>query len=400
MRRIGQLSYSWYLWHWPVLVLAAVALDHPLTWWQATLAVVGSYALSVLSYRFVESTLRYAPTLQSPRRSMMLGVGLTLVAALAAGALVRSADESETHTGVISGTERVGRSVFEVAPDVTVDVDTGKVSEPKKLTPSPDEAPTDRFAELYDQGCQADQPVVTVTNCVMGKKSSKTTMVLIGDSHAAAWAPALDMVAIDRKWRMVPMTKAGCAAGLFPVFNPTLNRAYPECDTWRTNALQRIESLHPDLIVVSNRADYRIPDDDGNAVSFAASMSAVESGTIAMLEKLQATGAKVVYLIDAPRPPFDVPTCVSKHGSDYSACDFPRDDAVDAADTLAASVSAAIEPRGGSVVNLIDVMCPDTSDTCPSVSGNILRYRDTNHMTATFARSLAPQLLAALPAKL
>jgi peptidoglycan/LPS O-acetylase OafA/YrhL len=397
MRHFGRISYSWYLWHWPLLILPAVALDHALSWWQAGLAVAVSYLLAVGSYRLVETPLRFAPALQTTRRSLLLGVVLTVAAVLAAVGLARSGDDSADRTGVVDNTEQVAAGVFAAAPDVTVDVERGTVSTPRKLTPSVAEAPTDNFRELYDRGCQADFSSVDVVGCEMGKASAGKTMVVFGDSHAAAWAPALDMVAVDRGWRMIPMTKAGCPAADFPVFNPNLERAYPECTQWQANALARIRSLQPDLVVVANRADYHLASPDGESVRTADSAQGVADGTARMLQQLRALGTRVVFLRDPPKPGFDVPTCVSKHRDDYAACDLPRAKVVERNDPL---LAAAHGVEGVQVIDLTETVCPSSAATCPVVQGNILVYRDTNHLTATYARSLAPELSDALPAKL
>ncbi len=396
MRHVGRISYSWYLWHWPVLVLAAAALDRALAPWEAALAVLASYLLAVGSYRFVESTMRYAPALQGVRPSLLLGVGLTLVAVVASVGLVRSADDTADRTGITTGTEEVGHDVFRVAPGVTVDVDTGAVSTPKRLTPSPAEAPDDHFAALYDNGCQASLTSTQVVDCVLGKKGARTTMVVLGDSHAAAFAPALDILAVERGWRMVPMTKAGCSAALFPVWNPQLKRYSPECDTWRQNALAKIDRLRPDVVVMANRWNYQVADPrTGQEVTGPAARAQVVDGTAAMARRLARTGAHVVFLRDLPAPGFNGPACVSKHGKDYAACAFPRDAQLPQdADLL----TAVQQVKHTAVVDLVDRACPPTSDTCPVVEGNILRYRDTNHLTATYARSLAPALVAAFPA--
>ncbi len=397
LRRAGLVSYSWYLWHWPLLVLPAAALDHPLTRWQVVLAVAASYGLAELTYRTVESTLRYAPRLQPGKPSLVLAAGLTALAVLASVVLWHSGDDSEARTGVTTDTERVAGKTFVAAPGVSVDLGTGEVSRPAKLTPSIGEAAEDRFAELYDNGCQANLTGTQVTDCVMGKKKSNTTMVVFGDSHAAAWAPALDMLAVERHWRMVPMTKGGCGAALFSVWNPQLERAMPECDTWRAAALERIRELEPDLIVVANRWKYSAADANGNRMPSAQGSEVVAQGTRAMLDELRGTGAKIVFLRDIPGPGFDAPSCLSKHEGDFSACDFPRSEQVDQDESLLAAVRATPDVQ---VVDLVEQVCPASEATCPVAAENLLRYRDTNHMTATYARTLAPALLAEFPRKL
>jgi peptidoglycan/LPS O-acetylase OafA/YrhL len=80
-RRVGRWSYSWYLWHWPFLVIAAEAAHTTVL--QSSIAknvgvVLLALGVSVASYRFIEDPIRRSPIL-------VRNHGLTLAAA---GALV------------------------------------------------------------------------------------------------------------------------------------------------------------------------------------------------------------------------------------------------------------------------------------------------------------------------
>ena len=81
MRAIGRISYSWYLWHWPVLVLAPLLIGHPLGLAARLAAALVSGGLAVLTLRFIENPLRFAaPVRRSPGRSLALGGAATAVA--------------------------------------------------------------------------------------------------------------------------------------------------------------------------------------------------------------------------------------------------------------------------------------------------------------------------------
>ena len=89
MRAIGRVSYSWYLWHWPVLVLAAPLVGHPLGLAERLATVVISGGLAVLTLRFIENPLRFAPSLRrSGGRSLALGGAATAVAVCVCVALL------------------------------------------------------------------------------------------------------------------------------------------------------------------------------------------------------------------------------------------------------------------------------------------------------------------------
>ena len=85
MRAIGRISYSWYLWHWPVLVLAPIAIGQPLGLAARLAAALVSAVLAVLTLRLIENPLRFAaPIRRSARASLALGAAVT-AAAVAVG---------------------------------------------------------------------------------------------------------------------------------------------------------------------------------------------------------------------------------------------------------------------------------------------------------------------------
>ena len=91
-------------------------------------------------------------------------------------------------------------------------------------------------------------------SCVYGDRNGAITVALVGDSHAAHWFPALDVVAKERGWRLVPLTKFSCVFVDLPIWSPNLNREYTECETWRENVVDRLAKLKPDLVIIaSNR---------------------------------------------------------------------------------------------------------------------------------------------------
>ena len=265
------------------------------------------------------------------------------------------------------------------------------VTTPDVLTPSVSEAVNDRYDSYYAQGCQADNTDTVVVDCAFGDTTSDTTVVLIGDSHAGAWFPALDVVAKFRGWKLVPMTKNGCSTADIDVYSRSMDRAYPECTQWREAALQKIEALKPAAVIIANRWSYDLAQ-DGQRIVGDSTFPTVAAGTTTNVDRIEATGAKVIYLRDVPWPGKDAQLCLSKNDGDVKACafsradEFPRDDAV----------LAAAKAAGASIVDVAAQVCPP-GPTCPVALDNVNRYRDTDHMTATFSRTLSPLLYQAFP---
>ncbi len=124
MRAIGRVSYSWYLWHWPLLLVALWAIA-PVTGHSMLLALAAiliSFGLAVLTLRFIESPLRFAaPIRRSPLASLGLGGAATAIAVC------------------------VGFALLELAP---IPIGHGPAARPLTITASPPPAGSD--VRAYD----------------------------------------------------------------------------------------------------------------------------------------------------------------------------------------------------------------------------------------------------------
>ena len=262
---------------------------------------------------------------------------------------------------------------------------------PANLLPSLGGA-ADDLPRTYGDGCHLGFSDITSGTCTYGDRTSSTTVVLFGDSHAAQWFPALERLAAKDDWRLVSLTKSACAPADITVWNSSLKRGYTECDTWRTNALKRIATLKPDLVILSNsRYDLAI---DGGPVDATLRQPLWDAALTRTLKKLAADAPHVVLIGDSPRPAGDPPVCLSAHLKNVLACANPMADAVDPQYLVAqARVAAA---TGVEMIDPTPLICP--SEPCPVVVGSLLVYRDTHHMTAHYAAAIAPYLAALLPA--
>ncbi len=378
LRWIGVRSYSWYLWHWPAMVLLAAALDRGLGGWPALVAAVGTLVLADLTHRVVEQPVRTAPWLvASARRSVLLGLGVTLVlVALFAGLLALPDDvEGPGPSAAALAQRRVDARRLDQAALVDL--------VPRNLRPPLDVAGEDA-PESYADGCHLDLLQVTPHRCRYGDLGAATTVVLFGDSHAAQWLPAFDRLGRARDVAVVSLTKSGCPAAELTVHDGMLERDYDECDRWRAQALDAIQDLEPALIVVAQTANYVVgddqerPDDDTWARALRST-----------LEALDRMGP-VVLLGDNPPPKGEPPDCLAEHLRSARACVLRRerlDPAWAHADAVA--VDAATE-AGIPFVEVTDLVCGD--EWCPVMVGDQLVYRDSNHLTTGYARGVAGAL--------
>jgi peptidoglycan/LPS O-acetylase OafA/YrhL len=95
-RWFGRVSYSLYLWHWPVFVLAAaLTATGTLSVKQVLLCIALSIVLSWLSYRFVEQPPQRSAGLKQTKRALLFGLALIVTTVLSSLVVVRVADAKE-----------------------------------------------------------------------------------------------------------------------------------------------------------------------------------------------------------------------------------------------------------------------------------------------------------------
>jgi peptidoglycan/LPS O-acetylase OafA/YrhL len=374
VRSLGRVSYAWYVWHWPVLVFAGVVLG-PLSAWANGAVAVASLVPAWLTYRWIEEPLRRS-TLHLRRPRMTLAAGLAGPALAVGTGLVLSASLSSPPA--LAASEAVG------APQLAR---TGTVQRTARaLRPRPRDASRDR-GRAYTDGCLVDKPVTRSPACTYGDRDSRTTVVLFGDSHAMQYFPALERIAKRRRWRLVNLTKGGCPPARVRVLYPLTPRANAACDAWRENTLQRIERHErPALVIVGSSVRYTVLD-GARRLGKDASTRALGAGYAPTLERLRAGAGRVAVLTDAPRPPWNIPSCVSGAMKALRRCAFPRGPATARA---AAIRAAAARVRGVSVIDATNQFCLPT--LCPAVIGDVLVYRNSGHLTASYVATMRPWL--------
>jgi peptidoglycan/LPS O-acetylase OafA/YrhL len=413
MRAVGRLSYSWYLWHWPVLILVGAAvgvLSVPVKVALVLLALIPA----ALTYRFVEEPVRHNPRLVAvPSRALRLGAVLSVAAALCGLLLTWLPGGGALATVAVAtpvegerGPAPAATPTTSASPDASPSASGKPAKTPKPsasateiawpagdLTPDPTAA-RDDLPKVYANGCHLQRGGTQPKDgCAFGDTGSSTTIVLIGDSHAASWFPALERIATQNKWRLLAWTKSGCPAPDVTIYQRKLSRPYDECDTWRASVLDRLTSSDkPALVVAAGTRTESVVDRVTGAPLEGTGRSGAEwqAGWDRTLAKLAGAGVRVAVMRDTPWPGKDMAVCVGQNRDNPSACDVTRD----ALDGTKYDVGRARGHDGATGVDLSDVICD--VDRCPATHGKYLVYRDTDHLTATFSAALAPYLAAKL----
>ncbi|BCI50855.1 acyltransferase [Mycolicibacterium litorale] len=393
-RAIGRVSYSWYLWHWPVLILAPALFGAELGLASRLAMVVISLGLAILTLHLVENPARFAEALRgSASRSLALG-GVATAAAVCAAIMLLVVRPIPTGAGPTAApaalsapapatTAPGAAAAGPAAPTPRQQVQAAVAASaemraaPADLSPPLGEV---EKPEVFVNGCVLSWRDVDQPECLSGETDSPVRVALAGDSHAAMWQPALESVAEQRGWRLETMSKVTCPLMELPITSPYLGRTFSECRQWRGDMLARLEAQRPQLIVVDMSRRY------GADFGFASYDPAWLDGLTRLVSRLRTTGAAVLVLGPVPDPLSTVPSCVSDHIDDVVACSPARPEAVN--DNGIAAEAAAVRAAGGSYADLTDLFC--TTQRCPVIVGNTLVYRDDNHITGEYARWLAP----------
>ena len=373
---IGQVSYGWYLWHWPVLILAPVLVGLEFSWVRNVEVSVLALWFAGLTYVAVER-----PALRSRLRTVpWLGRGALLsgVAALTAGAVLVTAP------AIAGGGAPVPPLVLTSSDPAPLAAALQRASDnaavPGNLTPSLDDAPLD--VPITESGCHLAFLQVEQGACEYGDPQGARTVVLFGDSHAQQWMGAVDAEATKLGWRLVALTKAACPVADLTIVNPVLKRDYVECTRWREQTLARIRDMAPDVVLVSQSDS--VP---GRLVS----NETWATQTAATLDALEQDGARVVFLADTPYPAGDVPSCVADNLADARVCQVERGSAYHASALYTQrhrEVSEAVDATGAEVVDPVSWLC--SASACPVIVGDTLVYRDDSHISNTYSTALAP----------
>jgi peptidoglycan/LPS O-acetylase OafA/YrhL len=356
---LGTLSYSWYLWHWPFLVFAAALLP-TVSFAGKVAACVAALVIAAVTHHFVENPIRFHPYLvKRPAVSLYLGAAITVFSVALGVVSIRFA------------------SRLADAPNM------------KAIKATFDDNP---MSAAVRQRCMATVQSSSVQTCVFGDTASPTNIVLFGDSHAMQWVNPLTEIATANGWKLTTMLKAACPATDIVVKPPNTQ----PCASWRAEALRQIAALHPSLVVLGNSTIYL--GQRGKPTSrFDVSLDEWQNGTRRTLEALSSAGLRVVAMRDNPFFPFDIPTCLARsiRHSWYpgGSCEISKSEGLNPAIFEAEKAGARGFPNVH-FIDLTDRFCE--GKVCPAIQGDLVIYRDSNHMTKSFAETLRPVLEAHL----
>jgi peptidoglycan/LPS O-acetylase OafA/YrhL len=362
LRYVGDISYSLYLWHWPLLILAADKAGRPLSTVRSLTVVVVAVALSALTYTLVENPFRRAAHgwAKRPQRALAIWpvavVTVVVVSLVAAPADPFGGPASAAPPPKVSAVAAVATSVAQAERGAAI---------PASLSPSLANAAGD-FKGI---GACSGYEQTSSKICQYGDAAGASRMVVFGDSHSTMWIPALSQIATAAHWQFEPVVKEACSYNDY-LADPAQN----QCAQWFSFARRTIASLHPNLLVISV---YHLP--------------GWNTAMPTILRDLEGPGTRELLLSDAPGVQVAPVDCLLQKGATQKTCLWPRPERSLTDDAEARSIAAA---AGADFVEVAPWFCADGE--CPSVVDGLINYADVGHITGTYARFLVPELGPAL----
>ena len=258
---------------------------------------------------------------------------------------------------------------------------------PRELRPALAVATEDMSPQRV--ACQTWHGDSKITTCEFGDPRSETHIVLAGDSHATVYITPLRRIAEEQGWRLTTMNKGACPAfsGLFGDNQWEIDKGR-SCLRWQERLMTRLNEHPVELVVFAHAPSYKLRRTDGKSVAPWRRTGEWRRALKRTTERLPEETA-ILALGGTPRNFHGHPVkCLARNSRDISACVSRRQPEemryTDVGLKQAASVSRAMFDT------LFDQIC--SYDPCPVIQGNVLMYRDSHHLSETFARQLQPSM--------
>lgn len=372
-QRVGDISFSLYLWHWPILIFALLITGRESAD-MTTAAIVLALSLvagTIGKYVFEDRVANWRVAFPNPRRAMAVGATVTVFAFIAASggyAAVSERFENEVaaYESMVVATDYPGAGAM-VAPDwVTI--------EARNPVPSDDLVRRDAgwYATLNKnepciQRFEGSEP----TSCQHPEATTGPLVLMVGSSHTGQWSQPIGDMAVEQGWDLEVYEKAGCLFTTDREDNDAGVSITPACQAWNELMLEVIEERQPDLVLTTG------------TTRLGTEPETTTVGMVEAVDHVTGLGIPVFLFRENPYRTDEWVSCLESGATtSHTQCASPRDR------FYSAEIDTYGTPHGTDATRLFDTskyLCDETS--CFAQVGNVRVLRDDNHITATFASS-------------
>lgn len=344
LRYVGRLSYAWYLWHWPVLVLADISLVSPITIKGRIALSLASFALAACTYHGIEQPIRRLDLRErrAARRTIASGALVSaFLAAVAMGVLWQANTEAEDPAFSAYLDQRHAYPGWSEHPD-------------------------------WKQRQYLRKKSGRLHQASFGTPSSEPALIFWGDSHIQHLHDGLANMAVRQQSTIWLRSHFGCA-GAFPPPTERPEESWSDCETFHHQVIEEIRRTarnQPVRVVIGARWPKL---DEIAREHFLSELSQT-------LLSLRTMGASVVLLGPLPEHPFLAPRCLYRFSA--SACQTPRPRDTSAFAHWVRSLRALSQEQSGvEFIDLAPAVC--TGAWCASEMEGAPLYTDDNHLSTT-----------------
>jgi peptidoglycan/LPS O-acetylase OafA/YrhL len=346
---LGRVSYSWYLWHWPFMILAVALVDDDSVGVRVMAAAV-ALAVAAVTHRLVENPLRFNPALiASKARTYAFGAGATVLSLVVASIVLVAASSGESP--LEQQLREEARASSNQCKDATA---------------------SDGVGEL----------------CVTGDPTGARTVMLVGDSKAYQWTTALAEAALRTNTRLLVRFSVGCPIN--PVGPDSFrvdavgsarrgSEAADQCLEHRAETVRLIEQTRPDAVLIVESAHY-----EATGAEWSESLER-------LVADIESAGARPALILDNPHLSARAAECL-RDGGQPSACAPTFDELLERTSTIRAAERAFLQSHPD--VPYYDAhaaICGESSCATTTGDGKSV-FADRSHVTGAFASTQVDKL--------
>lgn len=360
--RFGGISYGFYLWHWPLLILYFnITGNDTVSVTNGLLIILLSVILSYFTTKLIENPIKNKKVTSKTRTALLL---LVVAAPILILSGIWTWHIKESQADVIN-TEIIDKESYPGAEALMTD---NEIESQDSYYPQLIQVSKDLPKSYYD-GCHQGSVEAEVIVCEYGEiEKYNKTIALVGGSHSAHWLPPLEIFGEREKVKILNITKSGCR---FSTDNYKLSTDLSQrtCEEWNEELMDKLIETKPDLIFTT--AD-------------ATEWDGIPEGYVDKWRELEKHNIKIFAIKDNPRANFDIPTCIAINGIHSEKCMIENN-----FEDLSREISN-LDLTNIYYADLTDKFCE--KDKCKPIVGNIIVYKDSDHITSTYAKTLVPYL--------